>query len=455
MTHSTKQPAGMYVLAFTEVFERLSYYTLTFLLVLYASDTLANGGLGWTKEKALITAGYYTLGSYALPLIGGFLADKYFGPFYASVLGAIIIIAGHTLMLFSSNDHILFFYLALVFVASGTSFFKPSMPTMLGRLYGANDSRRDAGFKIYYTGINIGSMAAGFSSGLFLKNFGYHIALFSAGVGMVLGIGVFLAFKKYLVTDRFIHSINGESQQNSPIKSNETKKLDNAMPHFQKAFSYLMLSFVFCFLWAVVYNIVISGTLTLYIENYTKKTVFGYDLPTTFFMSLEAIGIIISAPTINYIVKKLEEKHKQFHFFSQMNLALSLCFLCIAYLTYLTYVVTHSAHTQKPFHYMPISLVILCFSVSEVLISPVMMSAISMLSPIKYKVLFQSFYLTILGITGVIASRIGVISFKYPFETFLVVSVICFVGVIAFLILRPRMVKTALLAGRELDNLHT
>lgn len=129
MIEQNKQPKGMYVLGFAEVFERLSYYTLSFLLVLYASESIQKGGLGWTRQSALSLMGFYTLAAFTLPLIGGFIADKFIGTFRAAVVGAFFIVTGHVCMLFTSYEHMTIFFTALSFVAIGTSFFKPSMPT--------------------------------------------------------------------------------------------------------------------------------------------------------------------------------------------------------------------------------------------------------------------------------------------------------------------------------------
>lgn len=446
--HQKKQPTGMYILGFTEIFERLSYYTLAFLLVLYASDSIEKGGLGWSKEEALSLVGFYTLAAYTLPLVGGFIADKFLGTFRAAVFGALLIIIGHICMAFSAPSGLVFFYTALALVATGTAFFKPSMPTLLGRLYHPTDTNREGGFNLYYMGINIGAMLAGFNSGTLLQHFGYHVALASAGVGMILGLLVFLLGKKHLVLDNALphHAIAmGEASQQQVARIHYSS-------HYKKALSYLMLSFVFFAIWAIVYNLAISGTLTIYIENFTNKTVFNYDIPTTFFMSLESIGIIIAAPTLTFIFAKMAEKKKPVHFFSQMNISIFVTFIGISYFTYLTFVAQHVTVGEKPFHYMGIGLFILAISVSEVLMSPVMMSSISLLSPDKYKTLFQAFYLTVFGVTGIIASKIGAISLKSPFETFLSVTVLILVNLAVFTLVRRKMVTTARFAAAELEK---
>lgn len=440
---STRQPKGLYVLGFTEVFERLSYYTLSYLLVLYASDSVAKGGLGWTKEDALKLMGYYTLAAFALPVVGGFLADKFLGTFRAAILGAILIICGHALMLFVEASRIEYFYGALALVASGTAFFKPSMPTLLGRLYKAKDEQRTGGFNLYYMGINIGAMTAGFSSGLLLQHFGYHIALASAGVGMLLGLIVFLAGQKYLVTDSQVAKLGPAAALHGPALE--------LSPMHRKALGFLAISFVFYFIWAIVYNLVISGTLSVYIQNYTDKVVFGYDIPTPFFSSLEAIAIVIAAPLLTFLMTKCAKRDRPIHFFTLMSWAVFLGFLAVGYFTYLTHVaqanITEGAH---PFSVFGISIFIIVVGVSEVLISPVMMSAISLLSPLKYRTFFQALYLLVIGVTGVVASQLGAISLHHPYQTYLTLTLVVCIAYALFALLRKRMVTVAMKAAQEM-----
>lgn len=441
---SAHQPTGMYVLGFTEVFERLSYYTLSYLLVLYASDTVLNGGLGWSKEDALKLMGYYTLAAFALPVIGGFLADKFLGTFRAAIIGAVLIICGHSLMLFANAAHISYFYGALALVASGTGFFKPSMPTLLGRLYHASDEKRTGGFNLYYMGINIGAMAAGFTSGLLLQQFGYRIALASAGAGMLMGLVVFVAGRAHLVADK-------ELTEQEPVKT-QAGGLLTLSPMHRKALGFLAVSFVFYFVWAIVYNLVISGTLSVYIQNYTDKVVLGYDIPTPFFSSLEAIAIVISAPLLTLLLAKCAARGKPIHFFTLMNCALLLGFLAVSYFTYLTHAVQGGvADGSRPFPVLGIALFIFVVGVSEVLISPVMMSAISLLSPIKYRTFFQALYLLVIGMTGVVASQLGAISLHHPYQTYLSLTIVVCIAGVLFALLRKRMVAVALKAAQEMS----
>ena len=442
MIVQNKQPKGMYILGLTEVFERISYYTLAWLLVLYASDTIAKGGLGWTKPQALSLVGFYTLAAFTLPLIGAFIADKVMGVFRAAMLGAALIIIGHATILLASHQHVNYVFIALSLTATGTAFFKPSMPTLLGRLYKSNDVSRDAGFKLYYMGINIGGIIAGFAGGILVQHFGYQIALSSAGLGMLLGLSILFLGKKHLIIDDKYHEkTSSTTHELGTTKSSELQK---------RAFNYLMLSFVFYAVWALIYNIAISGTLSVYIENYTQKTVLGYNIPTPFFNSLESIGIVIAAPLLAYIFHVFAKKKKPFHFFSQMNLSLLIVFLGIAYFTHLTHIVSNGVvDGVRPFSAVGVSILILAVSVSEVLISPVMMAAISLLAPLKYKAFFQAFYLAVIGTMGLLASKIGAISLDRPYETFMTISIVAFVAVVLYVLLRKKMVGIAMAAAAE------
>lgn len=435
MAPKINQPKGMYVLAFTEVFERFSYYTLAFLLVLYASSSHDKGGLGWSNEKALELVGIYTLAAYTLPILGSYLADDYIGKGKAVIFGGITIILGHFFMLFSKNESI--FYLALFCVALGTGFFKPCMPSLLGDLYKTNDNRRESGFSWYYLGINIGAMIAGISSGLLTKEFGYPVALSSAGIGMTFGMIIFILGRKHLVLE-------------FTKKSKRVKNVHKKMTKIQKKALYcLMLAFVFFAIWTTVYNIAVSGTLSLYIEKFTSRTIFNFEIPTTFFMSLESFTIILVTPLITYTLARLALKNKYPHFFTQMNFAVFVSVLAIVYLTYLSFIAKDIVEGVRPFQHYQIMLFIILLSISETIISPVMMSAISIMAPHRFKSLFQSFYLATFGITSLIAAKIGGLSLHSPFETFLIVSIVIFVSAVVYLLVRPKMIKISNDAAKE------
>ncbi|HEY0321838.1 MAG TPA: peptide MFS transporter [Pyrinomonadaceae bacterium] len=193
-------PRGLTTLFFTEMWERFSYYGMRAILFLYMTAAISNGGLGWTEEYAGPIFGLYASSVYFLPLIGGWLADRFLGAKRATFIGGVIIMLGHFSL---AVPRMSFFYLGLVCVAVGTGFLKSNISAMVGDLYDQEDMRRDAGFSIFYMGINIGAFSAplvcGFlaqSAGFknFIARFGFdpnsswHFGFAAAGVGMAFGL---------------------------------------------------------------------------------------------------------------------------------------------------------------------------------------------------------------------------------------------------------------------------
>lgn len=427
-------PKGMYVLALTEVFERLSFYTLSFLLVLYASSPVSEHGLGWSKAEALTLGGLYTLAAYIFPIFGSLIADKFLGHFRSILLGGTIIMFGHFCMLFSAN--IIFLYIALFLIATGTAFFKPCIPALLGNLYKWNDKRRESGYCWYYCGINLGIMLAGVIGGLLLQEYGYHIALTSAGFGMALGIMIFYFGKKHLV-------FNSSKNINLKFQKEKISQVQN------KALYMLIISIVFFSFWAVIYNLSASGTLSLFIEHHTQKTVFNYNIPVTFFSALEGLTIMVATPIITYYLSRRALKNKYPHFFSQMNFALFLCACALLYFTLLTLKFDVPAFMPKPLQYYEVALFLIIFSVSETIINPVIMSAISIIAPQNYKSFFQSIYLSCYGITGLIAAKIGSYAIEKPFYIYLFITIFMFCAALLYYIVKPKMIDLVEAAHRE------
>jgi len=185
-------PVGLYVLFFTEMWERFSYYGMRALLVLYMVNYFK-----WTQENASSIYKWYTSLVYLTPLAGGYLADRYLGNKRAIIIGAALMAIGHFLMAFEAHT---IFYGALVFLILGNGFFKPNMSTQVGRLYPANDPRRDSAYTIFYMGINLGAFASPIVCGALRQHtrWGFHAGFTAAGIGMVLGLVIYLLFIKWV-----------------------------------------------------------------------------------------------------------------------------------------------------------------------------------------------------------------------------------------------------------------
>lgn len=178
-------PEGLKTLFVTEMWERMSYYGMRALLVLFMTATLQEGGLALTVASATAIYGLYTGTVYFMGLPGGWIADRLIGGQKAVWYGAIIIMIGH-IVLAIPNDKT--FFIGLILVILGTGLLKPNIGAMVGQLYSDNDKRRDSGYAIYYMGINLGSFIGYLVTGYLAKDYGWHWAFGAAAVGMALGL---------------------------------------------------------------------------------------------------------------------------------------------------------------------------------------------------------------------------------------------------------------------------
>src|SRR3954449_1056572 len=183
-----RQPRALPTIFFTEMWERFSYYGMRALLVLYLVNAL-----GYERANALEVYGLYTGLVYLSPLLGGWLADRYLGNRKAVLIGGITMALGHFAMAFEP-----LLYLALGLLIAGNGFFKPNMATLLGSLYRENDPRRDGGFTIYYMGVNLGAFFGPIVCGYLAESprWGWHYGFGAAGIGMVFGVAMYLAFRQ-------------------------------------------------------------------------------------------------------------------------------------------------------------------------------------------------------------------------------------------------------------------
>lgn len=199
-------PKGLFILFLTEMWERFSYYGMRALLILYLTKHFLFGD----KDAGLLYGSYASL-VYAMPVLGGMIADRYLGLKKAIMFGAVLLVCGHLGMAFEGpaseivNGMVVreslyeqIFYLSLAFIIVGVGFLKASISTIVGQLYGENDPRRDSGFTIFYMGINIGAFIATLLCAYLGENYGWKYGFGVAGIGMLLGLLTFIGGDRYL-----------------------------------------------------------------------------------------------------------------------------------------------------------------------------------------------------------------------------------------------------------------
>src|SRR5215467_4209181 len=195
MPENIRHPRGLSTLFFTEMWERFSYYGMRAFLILYMTAPVAAGGLGFADARAGRIYGLYTGSVWFSAILGGLIADIGFGQYRSVLLGGIIIAAGHFTLAFKALP---FFYSGLALIVIGTGLLKPNVSTMVGSLYEPDDKRRDAGFSIFYMGINLGAFIGPLIAGYLAQRVDWNIGFACAGIGMAFGVTQYILGKERL-----------------------------------------------------------------------------------------------------------------------------------------------------------------------------------------------------------------------------------------------------------------
>ena len=295
-------PAGLYVLFFTEMWERFSYYGMRSLLVLYMVDHLfvhpavvqkvlgfglVKGGLeaifGPLAPQPLSSQiyGLYTAFVYLTPFFGGMLADRVIGQRRAVILGAVLMAIGHFLMAVES-----LFFVALLFLIFGNGAFKPNISTQVGSLYPPGDPRRDRAFTIFYMGINLGAFFSPLVCGTLGQRLGWHYGFGAAGVGMVAGLCLYLFGQRSLAPDLHMRT-GGRPRETGPLTRDE----------WRRVWALVLLCALNIIFWGIYEQQ--GNTLQLWADRNTNWNFLGMDVPSTWFQAFNPFLIFLLAPLLN------------------------------------------------------------------------------------------------------------------------------------------------------------
>lgn len=373
-------PRGLATLFFTELWERFSYYGMRSILILYMTSAAAQGGLGFSVKDAASIYGTYTMSVYLTAVPGGLIADYLTGAKLAVFLGGVIIAAGHFSMVFRSMTT---FYLGLILISVGTGLLKPNISTMVGGLYRQNDPRRDSGFSIFYMGINLGSVLAGIivgylAKGVTFKNFlasigqdpnsSWHYGFGAAGVGMVLGLVI------YLLNQRQLKSVGNKIPKVSKNKT-ETVVREPLTRDDWKRIAAIFIFFLFTILFWGAYEQK-GASLNLFADKLVRAEIFGMSFPVPFLQSLTGIFVIILAPVFSYAWLRMKDRQPS----SPGKFALGLVFIGLAF-TLLVPASLLTADGKVTFWWL-VGLYFLAVC-GEMCLSPVGLSTVTKLAPLK------------------------------------------------------------------------
>ncbi|HEY6122287.1 MAG TPA: peptide MFS transporter [Pyrinomonadaceae bacterium] len=441
-------PRGLTTLFFTEMWERFSYYGMRALLTLYMTSKLADGGLGFDENYSAAIYASYVSSVWYLPLVGGWLADKVLGARRAVLIGGIVIACGHYSM---AIDTVPTFYAALILIALGTGLLKPNISTMVGQLYAPGDKRRDAGFSIFYMGINLGAFISPFVTGFLAQSAmfkrvivsmgmnparAWHWGFAAAGVGMTLGVIQYVlgasrlraAGKKAPKTTSTEITKEGVdlvtialSLVGALVGAGFGYRFDAGLISvpFWTVCGYFIgylggttrllkgeeLMRVLVIFILVVFSIIFwmtyeqaGSSLTLFADRLTRNVVFGWSFPSSWWQSVPAVFVILLAPTFAFIWQAMGDREPS----SPAKFAFGLLFAGIAFV-----VITIAASLTGAGRVSPLWLLAVYFiqTVGEMCLSPVGLSTMSKLSPARMVGLMMGVWFLSISVGSNIAGR--------------------------------------------------
>jgi POT family proton-dependent oligopeptide transporter len=296
-----RQPPGLFLLFGVEMWERFSFYGMRAFLTLFLIGKVSNGGFGWSKEDASHLYGWYQGLVYLTPLIGGWLADRVLGTHRSIIIGGIVIASGHFCLALPSQTT---FFLGLGLIIIGTGFFKSNISTMVGQLYDEKDRRRDAAFTIFYMGINLGAAMGQIVCPKLADAYNWHVGFSAAGFGMVLGLLVYLAFKR-----RFLGSIGDVPAGRAARKTSATTEPAQPLTTLEKQgiAAIAILAFFNIFFWMAFEQA--GSSMTFFAEERTRRMFLGINFLAPYFQSVNAIAVITLAPVFAWMWTRLEARN--------------------------------------------------------------------------------------------------------------------------------------------------
>ena len=385
-------PIGLFILFFTEMWERFSYYGMRAILVLYlvAETTAANPGMGWTSGEALALYGWYTMMVYVMSVPGGYIADKFLGQRKSVTIGGVLLLIGHSIL---AIEHLTAFYAGLVFIVLGVGMLKPNISTMVGGLYKQGDVRRDKGFTIFYIGINVGAFLSSLIVGYVGETYGWHYGFGFAGIGMALGVTQYLLGQKYLSQ---VGNFLGDSSETSQVMDAPLTKVE------KDRIVVLLISFLLVILFWGAFEQA-GGLMNIYTMEKTNRMIGDWMVPASWFQSINAMFIIFfgSSVAAYWASRKLKGKTSS----SLFKMIIGLIIMGTGFF-FMTAATAQYESTGSSAMYWLV-LAYLFHTIGELCLSPVALSYITKLAPVKYASIMMGVYFAMTGFGSKLAGLLG------------------------------------------------
>jgi len=396
-------PRGLAYLFATEMWERFSYYGMRALLVLYMVKYLlhadrAQAVVGFATLRGTLESvfgpldiqplssqifGLYSGLVYLTPILGGYLADRVLGQRRMVIVGASLMAVGHFLMAFET-----LFLLALLVLILGNGAFKPNISTQVGSLYAPGDPRRDRAFSIFYVGINLGAFLAPLICGTLGETLGWHYGFGAAGVGMTVGLCIYLYAQRHLPMDRW----------QARMVTGDERPLDRAAWRLMGAIVLLALPVIF--FWATYEQQ--GNTIALWADGYTERRIGSFEIPTTWFQAVNPFLIFAFTPLILTLWKRQAERGRE------PSTVLKMAYGCFG--TAAAYLILATAAVWADGGKASVLWLLLYFvvlTIGELYLSPVGLSLVSKLAPARALSMMMGVWLSTSFIGGFLAGYLG------------------------------------------------
>ena len=444
-------PAGLYILFFVEMWERFSYYGMRAILTLYLAAPIIMGdpqsGFGWTNAETLSFYGTYTMFVYLMSIPGGWVADKYIGQKKAVMLGGILLCFGHGVLAIDTEWA---FFTGLILIVVGVGFLKPNISTMVGGLYKKGDNKRDTGFYIFYMGINIGAFLGALTVGAVAAKYGWHYGFGLAGIGMAIGQLVYFYGLQYLEgVGEFIGSDKSPDKElmNKPLSRVEKDRM-----------IVLLLSFLIIIVFWGAFEQE-GGLMSLYTEQKTDRMLsfslpfIGNEVPAAIFQSINAFFIIIFATIVAKFWSDWAKKGKESSSLFKMAIGLIIMAFGFFFMTKAsTEVIMEGDEVVQKSAMIWLVLAYLFHTIGELCASPVALSFITKLAPVKYAAFMMGAYFAATGLGNKVAGFVGQLSEGAgEFQVFTGIAIFCTLfGILVLLLLKP--LKRLTHGAEEMDS---
>lgn len=425
-------PKGLYILFFTELWERFSYYGMRAILVLFLISSVSgdNPGFGWNEGDAIQLYGWYTMLVYVMSIAGGWVADKFWGQKRTVLIGGILLCFGHGIL---AVEALWAFYAGLGLIVLGVGGLKPNISTMVGGLYPPGDDRRDKGFTIFYIGINLGAFLSALVVGYIGEVHGWHYGFGLAGIGMVVGQVVFMWGQKFLV------GIGESTKGLTPVEA-EAKKRPLTLVERDRMKVMLISFLLIIVFWGAFEQA--GGLMNIYTAQKTDLSL-GFTIPllnmdaipASWFQSVNAFFIItLGVPIASFWVwwKRIGKESS-----SLLKMAIGVIIMGWGFLFMTAASLEYEAQGASAMYWLVLAY--LFHTIGELCASPVALSFITKLAPLKYASLMMGVYFAATGLGNKVAGMLGEYSQSAgELEIFTGIAVLCtLIGLLVIALLKP------------------